>query len=81
MVKFVALQSAKVTEKVTEKLMESEQRILDILSENPAATYVDIAEKLHVSRKTVSQKIKLLKDKGIIIRVGSAKKGYWEKVE
>ena len=81
MVKFVALQSAKVTEKVTEKLTVSEQRILVILSKNPAATYVDIAEILHVSRKTVSQKLKLLKDKGFIVRVGSAKKGYWKKPE
>ena len=66
---------------MTEKLTECEQRILEILSKNPAATYVYIAEILHVSRKTVSQKLKLLKDKGLIIRVGSAKKGYWKKPE
>ena len=69
MVKFKALQSAKVTEKVTEKvtkkvtdktygaLTESEKKILEI------------ADRLTVSRKTVSQKIKDLKDKGIISRV------------
>lgn len=72
MVKFIALQSAKVTEKVT----GMDKDILEILSQNPSATYLEIADKLDVSRKTVSQKIKLLKDKGIILRVGSAKKGY-----
>lgn len=92
MVKFKALQSAKVTEKVTVKvtdgvtekvldtLTESEKKVLEILDDNPLVTYMEIADKLSVSRKTVSQKIKMLKDKGIIIRVGSAKKGYWKKV-
>ena len=59
------VQSAKVTEKVTKKvtdktygaLTESEKKILEI------------ADRLTVSRKTVSQKIKVLKDKGIISRV------------
>ena len=39
-----------------------------------------IADRLMVSRKTVSQKIKGLKDKGIISRVGSAKKGHWKRI-
>ena len=80
MVKFVALQSAKVTEKVTENLTESDKKVLDILIENPYATYMEIAGKLNISRKTVSYRIKLLKDKGIITRVGSAKKGYWKQI-
>lgn len=88
MVKFKALQSAKVTEKVTEKvtdkiygeLTENERKILEILDENPFSTYIEIADKLMVSRKTVSQKIRGLKDKGIISRVGSAKRGHWKRV-
>lgn len=39
--------------------------------------YDEIANEVGVSRKTISQKIKILKEKGIITRVGSAKKGYW----
>ena len=83
MVKFKALQSAKVTEKVTEKVTgnlvtESEEKVLEILRENQTATYLEIADKLKVSRKTVSQKVKSLKEKGLIIRIGSAKKGYWK---
>ncbi len=62
MVKFKALQSAKVTEKVTDKiygeLTENERKILEILDENPFSTYIEIADKLMVSRKTVSQKIR-----------------------
>lgn len=78
MVKFKAFQSAKVTEKVTETLSEKERMVLKILAKNSSATYLDIADKLNVSRKTASKIIKLLKEKGIIVRVGSAKKGYWE---
>ncbi len=77
MVKFKALQNTRVTEKVTETLAESERKILEILAESPNATYTDIADQLKVSRKTVSQKIKLLKENGLILRVGSARKGYW----
>ena len=73
MVKFKALQSAKVTEKVT----DIEKRILVILKERPYVTYDEIANEVGVSRKTISQKIKMLKEKGFITRVGSAKKGYW----
>ena len=73
MVKFKALQSAKVTEKVT----DIENRILDILKEKPYVTYDELANEVGVSRKTISQKIKMLKEKGIITRDDSAKKGYW----
>ena len=38
---------------------------------------VRMAEKLGVSRKTVSDRIKSLKEKGVIIRVGSDTRGYW----
>ena len=50
MVKFKALQSAKVTEKVT----DIEKRILVILKERPYVTYDEIANEVGVSRKTVN---------------------------
>lgn len=82
MVKFKALQSARVTEKVTvrvtDALTENEQKVLEILRKNPSATYIEMANQMNISRKAVSQKIKQLKDKGHILRVGSAKKGYWK---
>ena len=56
------------------------EKHIEILNDNPYATYIEIADQLKVSRKTVAQKIKLLKDKGIIIRIGSAKKGYWKRL-
>ena len=70
----------KVTEKVTEKLTEREKDILEILRNNPVVTYLEIAETMSISRKTVAQEIKVLKDRGHIVRVGSAKKGFWKEM-
>ena len=68
----------RVTEKVTDTLDEKSVRILELISEDPAYTSTAIAEKLSLSRKTVSQRLKELKEKGIIERIGSDRKGYWK---
>lgn len=68
----------KVTEKVTDNLDEKSIQILALLSEDPAYTSTVIAEKLSFSRKTVSQKLKKMKEKGVIERIGSDRKGYWK---
>ena len=68
----------KVTEGVTEKVTEAEQKLLSLLLEDPAYTYAVLAEKLGVSRKTISSRIKSLKDKGVLQRVGSDTKGHWQ---
>ena len=67
-----------MTEKVTDTLDEKSVRILELISEDPAYTSTAIAEKLSLSRKTVSQRLKELKEKGIIERIGSDRKGYWK---
>ena len=69
---------ARVTEKVTEKVTENEAKVLSLLAEDPAYTSTILAEKLGISRKTVSNRLKALKEKGVIHRVGSDTKGYWE---
>lgn len=63
---------------MTEKVTEAEQELLELLLEDPAFTYAVLAEKLGVSRKTVSVRIKSLKDKGILQRIGSAANGHWQ---
>ena len=67
----------KVTEKVTDNLDEKSLQILSLLSEDPAYTSSVISEKLGISRKTVSQRLKEMKERGIVERVGSDRKGYW----
>ncbi|MCM1232931.1 MAG: winged helix-turn-helix transcriptional regulator [Ruminococcus flavefaciens] len=70
--------SSEVTE-VTEKVTEvTEKRIIELLKDNPKYKTVELAGMLGVSRKTVSVKLKNLREKGIIERVGSDRKGYWK---
>ena len=68
----------KVTEKVTDNLDEKSIQILALISEDPGYTSTTISEKLSLSRKTVAQKMKAMKEKGIIKRIGSDRKGYWK---
>ncbi len=68
----------KVTDKVTDNLDEKSAQILALISENPTCTTTKVSEKLSFSRKTVSQKLKEMKENGIIERIGSDRKGHWK---
>lgn len=48
------------------------------LREDPAYSYTILAKRLGVSKKTIFMKIKALKEKRIIERIGSDRKGYWK---
>lgn len=61
-----------------EKLTKIEKEILEIIIKNPETTQVNIANRLWTAPKTVQRGIATLKTKGIIERVESNKKGYWE---
>lgn len=51
--------------------------ILNLLEKNKYLKQNEIAEKLNKVPNTIYRNIKVLKDMGIIERVGSTKKGYW----
>lgn len=72
----------KVTEKVTDKVIENlddkSLKILKLLIDDPGYTAVILSEKLSLSRKTISERIKKLRENKIIERVGSDRKGYWK---
>lgn len=68
----------RVTNKVTDRVTEKELKVLELLSEDPGYTMPQLAEKMLVSRKTITIYIKSLKEKGIIERIGSNRKGYWK---
>ena len=69
--------NAKELYKNRDKLSDKEQRVLELLIEDPGFTSLQIAEKLNVSRVSVTKYLKALKEKGIISRIGSDRKGYW----
>ena len=67
-----------VTENVTEK---RRQYILQLIEENNNITTTEIAELAGVVRRTIARDIDFLKDTGILLRVGSDRKGHWKLVK
>ena len=53
-------------------------KIYSALKDNPYITANELSVKLEVSLRTVKNHLALLKQKGLIERIGSDKSGYWE---
>ena len=56
---------------------ETQQRILDLLIQNPNFTAQQLSGQLGITKRRVESNIKTLKELGLIERVGAAKNGYW----
>lgn len=88
MVKFAALQSAKVSDPKAPKVQNDpledpmerpmEEKILLLMRNMPSCTYDSLAEMLQISRSTVKRTLKVLAEKGKIERVGGKRYGHWE---
>ena len=64
------------TQKTTRK---TEERIIEILSQNPQASRANIAEALGgITEDGVKYQLNKLKKQGIIERIGPDKGGYWK---
>ena len=63
---------------MTDKVMDREPELLKLLYEDPSYTTSQLAEKMSVTRKSINAYIKSVKDKDILERVGSDRKGYWK---
>lgn len=57
---------------------QTQQKILDMILENPEITQTTMAEKLDITPRAVKKNIKELVDKGLVEREGPARKGYWK---
>lgn len=64
-----------VSETETNKIAMS---ILQMAKDNPMVTYNQLAEKLALNRRTIQRHIQKLKADGMLRRVGSERKGFWE---
>ena len=56
----------------------TQEKIINLIQKNPSITQVEMAKALELTRDGISYNIKILKEKGIIERVGSTKKGIWK---
>lgn len=69
-------------EKSKEKGREKgREKIIAALKQTPHITMSDLAALIGISAKGVEKNIKILRDQGIIRRVGPDKGGHWEVVE
>lgn len=66
-----------VTDTVTDHFDERELQVLKLLPEDPVYTSFVLAEKLSLIRKAIALRLKSLEEKGLIERIGSDRKGYW----
>ena len=60
------------------KISLEENTLLVYLKNKPQSNVRDVAQQLSLSKSSVSQLIQKLKEKNLIERVGSTRKGYWK---
>lgn len=53
-------------------------KIIDILREEPDISQDTIGERLGTTRRVIQKNIKVLKEDGLIDRVGGKRYGHWE---
>lgn len=59
-------------------LNNTQKQIFSLIKANKAITYDELADSLKKGRSTIMRNIRLLKDAGILHRIGSDKSGHWE---
>ena len=88
MVKFYALQSAKISDSKVPKHQNAalgealdealKNQMINILEENPSIAQRDLAKVLGISRASVQRMMSILAKQGKIERVGGKRYGHWE---
>ena len=68
----------KTSQRLPKEVPEIAQRTFEEIVKNPKATLSELSEKLELSDRTVKNHIALLKEAGIIERVGGKTHGYWK---
>lgn len=66
------------TTTVFKRIDNAEEKVYEIISNNPQIKKDDIAKQLNKSGKTVQRAISNLVKKKLIVRVGNYKNGYWK---
>jgi ATP-dependent DNA helicase RecG len=64
----------------TVKLTRTQKEIISQISNNGNLTALELSKMIHKGIATVKVALKVLQEKGIIIRIGSDKSGHWEVV-
>ncbi len=62
----------------SEKTKRNNQEIIDAIRANAKILAAEIAMQLGISSRTIEKRLKALREKGILRRVGPDKGGHWE---
>ncbi len=68
----------KVTKKVTIKVTINQKKIIDAIKTNPYVTQEELADRLGITKKSITANMKKLQDSELIKRIGANKNGYWQ---
>jgi ATP-dependent DNA helicase RecG len=71
----------KKTKGLVDGLVESQIKIIELISNNPRITKREMSEKIGISTTAIDKNIQKLKEKGILKRIGHDKSGHWEIVK
>jgi len=75
----VILESIKSSVKTSvNSSVNTEDKILDYFKRNPKTTIKELAQLLNLTTRAIEKQIANLKNNNRLIRIGSARKGYWE---
>ena len=66
-----------VTQTTQSKENDPEKNIMELIEQNPFLSQNQMAEKLNLNKNTLKYYIKKMKEKGVIERVGTNRKGKW----
>ena len=73
--------SEKHRRSIGEDFNETQRKILELLSVDARLSAAKLAQQVGVSGRNVEVNIKKLKERGILVRCGSPKSGYWKITE
>lgn len=73
--------TGKITQKITVKITVNQQKIIDVIKENPFATQEELSNIVGIARLNINKNMKKLQEEGFIKRVGADKNGHWEVIE
>ena len=68
----------KYPEKADDSFNKTELRIMEIMESNPKVTRAMLAQKIGLTDSAIKKNIRILKEKGVIRRVGADRGGHWE---
>lgn len=68
----------RVTVKVTQKVTVNQQKILNLIKENPFITQEELSKNIGIARKSIISNMKKLQENGLLKRIGADKNGSWQ---